>query len=240
MASWVSHLIVADAVLKQIPDLVRHEFCVGCIAPDCNVENADWTAFDPPRSVTHWMGGERKSAADCERFIHEYVKKRWPCPPEEESFLWGYYAHLVTDAEYQRMIRDEKQVNASWERVLAHPELRNMAQGLPRDFDSIKRLIGKQDRMMDIDALEHAYLKSHPDSGYLTEIMGLEAFPDYLDYLPRGAVARKVKVMGVLPGDRPGKYPYVCLSKEEYAAYLKRSAQLAAEGILRYRDQLRR
>lgn len=36
MAEWVSHLIVADRVLERLPQLKRHEFCVGNIAPDCN------------------------------------------------------------------------------------------------------------------------------------------------------------------------------------------------------------
>lgn len=35
MAEWVSHLIVADRVLEQLPHLKRHEFCVGNIAPGC-------------------------------------------------------------------------------------------------------------------------------------------------------------------------------------------------------------
>ena len=76
MATWVTHLIIADAVLKQFPGLERRGFCVGNIAPDCNVENADWTAFTPSRAVTHWMQGERKNAADCDVFYKEYIAKR--------------------------------------------------------------------------------------------------------------------------------------------------------------------
>lgn len=49
MASWVTHLMIADGVLTQFPELDRRGFCVGNIAPDCNVENADWTAFTPSR-----------------------------------------------------------------------------------------------------------------------------------------------------------------------------------------------
>ena len=37
MATWVTHLIIADRVLEKFPELCRHEFCVGNIAPDCNV-----------------------------------------------------------------------------------------------------------------------------------------------------------------------------------------------------------
>lgn len=57
MATWVTHLMIADRVLQRIPELKKHEFCVGNIAPDCNVENDDWTSFTPPRELTHWMTG---------------------------------------------------------------------------------------------------------------------------------------------------------------------------------------
>ena len=72
MASWVTHLMVADRVLEKMALLCRHEFCVGNIAPDCNVENEDWTQFTPSREVTHWMTAGRKVAADCDRFYEEY------------------------------------------------------------------------------------------------------------------------------------------------------------------------
>lgn len=62
MATWVTHLMIADGVLERLPSLDRHGFCIGNIAPDCNVENEDWTAFTPSREVTHWMQGERKKA----------------------------------------------------------------------------------------------------------------------------------------------------------------------------------
>ena len=53
MSTWPTHLWVADEVLKRLPQLHRRGFCVGSIAPDCNVENADWTGFTPPRQMTH-------------------------------------------------------------------------------------------------------------------------------------------------------------------------------------------
>ena len=51
MATWVTHLIVADKILEGFPWLDKRGFCVGNIAPDCNVENSDWTSFTPPRAV---------------------------------------------------------------------------------------------------------------------------------------------------------------------------------------------
>ena len=35
MATWITHLMIADGVLERIPSLDRHGFCVGNIAPDC-------------------------------------------------------------------------------------------------------------------------------------------------------------------------------------------------------------
>ena len=75
MSEWVSHLIVADRVLEILPKLRKHEFCVGNIAPDCNMPNEDGTEFIPPRKVTHWMTGERKTAADMRAFYDEYIEK---------------------------------------------------------------------------------------------------------------------------------------------------------------------
>ena len=94
MATWVTHLMIADGVLKHFPSLDRHGFCVGNIAPDCNVENEDWTAFTPSREVTHWMSADKKVASDCERFYQEYIVRRMPeiRTNEELSFLLGYSA----------------------------------------------------------------------------------------------------------------------------------------------------
>lgn len=75
MATWVTHLMIADGVMNQCHQLDRHGFCVGNIAPDCNVENENWTSFTPSREVTHWMTGERKAISDGDTFCYEYIHK---------------------------------------------------------------------------------------------------------------------------------------------------------------------
>ena len=89
MATWVTHLMIADEVIKRIPFLSKHEFLVGNIAPDCNVENEDWTSLTPSREVTHWMTDKRKKASDCDRFLHEYIEMKKDLDIKEESFLMG-------------------------------------------------------------------------------------------------------------------------------------------------------
>ena len=235
MATWVTHLMIADEVVKQMPFLCRHEFFVGNIAPDCNVENENWTSFTPSREVTHWMGKERKTAADCDRFLQEYVETKESMDIKEESFLLGYYAHLITDAEFQRYIRDEKRVRASWDRIEKHPQLSQQAVEMEATWDSVKKLINGRERMKDIYFMEAEYLEKHPESGYITDIICLEEFPDYIDYLPKGAIARKVKVMGYMPKKEVSQYPYIGMSKEEYNCFVKTATQLVVNAIENYR-----
>ncbi len=231
LATWVTHLMIADGVINNISSLCRHEFFVGNIAPDCNVENEDWTSFTPSREVTHWMGNRRKDASDCDRFLHEYIEKKENLDKQEESFLLGYYAHLITDAEFQRYTRDEERVKASWDRIKQHPELSKLSAGMEETWDSVKVLIKGEERMKDIYSLERDYLDLHLESGYLTDIMDLDEFPDYIDYLPKGAIVRKVKVMGYMPQKEISQYPYIGMSVEEYNYFISTATKMVVEAI---------
>ncbi len=219
--------MIADAILKRFPSLDKRGFCVGSIAPDCNVENEDWTAFTPSREVTHWMQGKRKQASDCDAFCDEYIIKRKNAiqSAEEYAFLLGYYAHLITDAAFQAMIRDEDRVKAVWKRIKADEKWRAASAGMDETWDSVKKLIPKEMRMREIHAMEADYLALRPDSGYLTEILPLESFPDYIDYLPHGAIIRKISVMGYLP-QADKTLQYISISPNEYSAYIEDTIQL--------------
>ena len=220
--------MIADGVLQHFPSLDRHGFCVGNIAPDCNVENEDWTAFTPSREVTHWMQGERKKASDCDAFCEKYITSRRSeiKSAEEYAFLLGYYAHLITDAAFQAMIRDENRVKAAWKRIKENEELREQSAGMEETWDNAKKLIPKRVWVGHIYSLEAEYLEAHPDSGYMTEILPLKAFPDYIDYLPEGAIARKIGVMGYLPKINEVLGEWVAISREEYEEYIQETIQM--------------
>ena len=228
MATWVTHLMIADSVLQHFPSLDRRGFCVGNIAPDCNVENEDWTAFTPSREVTHWMQGKRKKASDCDAFYDEYIAKRRDRiqTSEEYAFLMGYYAHLITDAAFQKMIRDEERVKAVWKRIKENENLREQSVGMDETWDNAKKLIPKRVWVGHIYSLEAEYLNAHPGSGYLTEILTLKEFPDYIDYLPKGAIVRKIGVMGYLPEINEGLGEWIAISREEYEGYIHETIQL--------------
>ena len=79
--------------------------------------------------------------------------------------------------------------------------------------------------MREIYTLEEEYLQQHPDSGYLTEILPLKEFPDYIDYLPHGCIVRKISVMGYIPKVEETLTDFLTISKEEYASFLPYTVQ---------------
>ena len=233
MAEWVTHLWVADEVMKRFQQLDRHGFCVGNIAPDCNLLNEEGTAFVPAREVTHWMNGRRKTAEDCKEFYNKYVLSRADeiKTKEEQSFLLGYYSHLITDAELQRTIRDPERVAAAWERIKKVPELAEKASGQPEDWDTVKRILSREERMKDFFCMEREYLDAHPGSGWFTEIRELEDFPDYIDYLPAQSIPKKIKMMYYEPSGERSVYPFLAFSREEYKGFVKRAIELVTDAI---------
>ena len=231
MASWVTHLIIADEILKRIPTLDRRGFCVGSIAPDCNVENEDWTEFVPPKSVTHWMTGPRKRLSDADRFCADCIEKRLDeiGAGEEYAFLLGYYAHLLADAAYERMARNEARVRAAWARIRRDDALNRASAGMEENWDSIKRLLTRREIKRTTQWYEAEYLQSNPDSGYLTELLPLKEFPTYLDYLEQGCIVRKIGVMGRVPEKSGTKPRWIAISREEYEAYIEDTIALILE-----------
>ena len=225
MANWITHLRIADEVLRLVPELDKTGFCMGSIAPDCNVENEDWTQFTPPREVTHWMTGATKLTADCEGFWNQRILGRAFASNEERSFYLGYYAHLVEDAEFTRFLLDEQRVRDMWRRIRAVPELAQRTAGLPDTYQAIRSVFSRRERMADIYALESEYLHSHPDTSYLTVLQHVKQFPDYLDFLPPGAIVRKIGVMGGIPPKNTEEPQQVFCTRAELDAW---TAQISA------------
>lgn len=225
MATWITHLMIADGVLEMLPFLDRHGFCVGNIAPDCNVENADWSSFTPSREVTHWMRGTRKTASDCDAFCREYILSRRETvrSAEHYAFLLGYYSHLITDAAFQAFIREPERVKAVWQRI-KKTDLN--IDGMEETWDVVKKLVPKAERFRELNALEAEYLRDHPHSGFLTEIMPLKQFPDYIDYLPTGCIVRKIGVMGFIPSPEAGSYEPLSVSREEFLTFVEETTRL--------------
>lgn len=233
MATWVTHLMIADRVLEKEPRLDRRGFCVGSIAPDCNIENADWSSFTPPREVTHFMSGSRKTLFDAERFYEKYIliRKNEIRRGEQYSFLLGYWGHLAADALFYEMIRDEERINAVWRRIKADSVLSAKSCGLAQDWDTAKTLMTKGELNREMHTLEAQYLAEHPESGYLTEIKTLKEFPDHIDLLPHGCIVRKIGIMGYVPYAAKSVSSLILISKAEHSAFVDKAVDHIADKL---------
>lgn len=225
--------MIADRVMKELCDLDRLGFCVGNIAPDCNIENTDWTIFTPPRELTHWTTKEDGVKSDYDAFCEKYILKRKKeiTSHEHYCFLLGYYTHLIADVEYNYYMHNDKRVKDVWVRIKKNEKLRELAKGFSEDWTSVKRLISTRDRMREIFLMESEYLHDNPTSGYLTEILTLEKFPDYIDYLPHGSIVRKIGIMGRLPESNENPCNPIAISKDELHTFVENTALLAMKKL---------
>lgn len=237
MAYWITHTIIADKVLEKIAFLDEKGFCIGNIAPDCNVENEDWTAFEPPREVTHFMSGKRKNMADCDSFYDLYIKNREFSSNEHFSFILGYYSHLITDVKWIEYMRDEDRVEACFERIKNKQELRERLLGLPEEYDTIKQVFGKRCFLDDVVNIEHRYILENPDNSYCNLLRRVTEFENYLDFLPDGAIARKIGIMAYEPPTYVEKAPLVFYTVEEYERFIVDTSELIC-GLIKERIKL--
>ena len=232
MANWITHMMLADSLMKMGLDADARGFAVGNIAPDCNVENADWTDFTPPRAVTHWMTGEHKDSADCEGFWDQYIRGRAFTSREERAFFLGYYAHLVADSEFQKFYQSPEMTAARFERIKNIPEYAARVAGMPETHDTIRKMFNRQEKMGDQVAIEREYLRKRPDSLYNTVLRRVTEFPDYIDYLPKGAITRKIPVMLAADAAAQDSGGYVFIRPEEHAEYVRRTAEMIYERVM--------
>ncbi len=232
MASWVFHTMVAERLLKMIPFLDVKGFIVGNIAPDCNVENDDWTEFTPPRDVTHWMSGISKATADYEGFYEKYVKLG--LPREQYAFYLGYYAHLITDAEFHVFMRDEERVCKCFERANSDKEIREKIAGKPEEFDTLKSALGRKRMDLEQMCIEADWLKAHPDNLFENVLLKVTEFSDYIDYLPKGAIARKIPVMQRGYNELTPPDTFVFCTAEELEKFAEETARAVYNRLTRH------
>lgn len=226
MANWISHLIIADKLYSMGIDFDERGFAVGNIAPDCNIENENWTQFTPSRETTHWMKGNSKLTADYERFFDEYIRKTEFTSDEHKAFLLGYYSHLITDVEFQKFVRKEERIRNIYVRLKRHEEMYRQIKDFPEDYDTLKKAFGKNNVAFDIVIHEINYLKENLNSRYNTIIKKVHEFPDYIDYLPDGAIVRKIGIMANEDMSIKSKQEYIFFTQDEFNEFAENTSDL--------------
>lgn len=99
MGSWISHLRIAENLFAFLPGLDETAFTFGNLAPDSGLPNVDWTQFDPPKEISHFLPeGRSEGSAQDLVFYRKYVQPvSRSQAPALYSFLLGYFIHLASD-----------------------------------------------------------------------------------------------------------------------------------------------
>ncbi len=101
MASWLTHLRVAEMIKQKVSEIDFPYFIIGSIAPDSGVPDEGQRNYTPSKEVTHCRFQKDDSVADMDEaiFFNNYLvpEKIMTRSDSTRSFLWGYYFHLITD-----------------------------------------------------------------------------------------------------------------------------------------------
>jgi hypothetical protein len=102
LATWLTHLRIAERIKERIPGISLPYLMIGSIAPDSGTPDEQQTTYNPPKELTHFKTTihGNKNKIDLEAFYNKYL-----APPKiinrsdkTRSFLWGYYFHLIADS----------------------------------------------------------------------------------------------------------------------------------------------
>ena len=172
LATWIAHLRLAEHLIADGLQLDVEAFLVGSVAPDSGLPNADMTAYEPPKRITHWHGDDGE--IDPEAYYARYLAQ----PSHDaraHAFHIGYYLHLVTDLEWTNTVWRPKKRTPLYHKALAD---------LPTYLPEIKH---------DWYGLDFLYLKANPNCIFYKRFRFIDTVPDYLDYLPAGLLTETVR-----------------------------------------------
>lgn len=205
MATWIAHLRIAENILRSGFNFEAAHFAVGNIGPDSGVPDKNWSNFDPPKKITHWVEGEKEINAN--GFYDKHLNNINPQKDAERySFLMGYYVHLLTDIEWSKF---SKERNALYKEKLNED---------PSFIWTIKK---------DWYGLDYLYLYKHPGCIFYKLFTKIRAIPDYLEYFPKGSFERQVKYITefYLGQNDETKEGFIYLTEEEMDQFVSRTTE---------------
>lgn len=166
MGTWISHLRIAENLLQHFPEVDEVTFTFGNLSPDSGIPNADWTEFDPPKEVTHFLRkGEEEFAIHDLVYYRQYLAN---IKPDDDiqlySFRLGYFFHLICDIMWAKRIvaATRQQFKELFEKD------KKQAVSLVKD---------------DWYGLDQLYVRDHPEHIFWRVIMTNTYPPSYLPFV---------------------------------------------------------
>jgi hypothetical protein len=175
MATWITHLRIAENLLGLFPDLDPARFAVGNIAPDSGIPDEKWEKFSPPPEVTHFgnFQGAARELADMEFYRQYLLPLRGTGNIALVSFRSGYFFHLITDN--------------LWSEKIAVPTTQRFSTEFTTDKDFIWEV------KKDWYGLDFIYVRDHPDCLFWRVFLDAKPDTGELEFLPFEAIRQRVE-----------------------------------------------
>ncbi|MCB9450758.1 MAG: hypothetical protein H6672_04930 [Anaerolineaceae bacterium] len=221
MTTWIGHLRIAENLLPHLPLLDERLFLFGSLAPDSGVPNADWTQFDPPKEVTHFLekGLDEGNIKD----LHFYRAYLAGVSPDDTrySYLLGYFFHLICDN--------------LWSIRVGRPTRERLADMIAElgESEVIRRVKN------DWYTLDFKYVRDHPDCAFWRVYRDAPPPPAVVPYLSDAALHQQITYIRDFycnpPDDLVIERAYPYLNEAHMARYVEEAAAL----LLRIHDCIR-
>jgi len=186
MATWITHLRIAENLLGGIPGLAAGFFAVGNIAPDSGLPDENWENFSPPPQITHFKPPEAALPSDNPyrsadlTFYRQVLQNLGESlsDPRRWSFLLGYFCHLITDN--------------LWLAEIGMPTQKRY----PAQFEADPHFIWEVKE--DWYGLDFLYLRDHPGTPIWQTFLAvppedIDFCTGCLDFLPSAALPRQIE-----------------------------------------------
>lgn len=175
MGTYISHFRNAEILLAELKGLDESAFLFGILAPDSGIPNEDWSQFDPPRTVTHYLSPDKdKEQIEDMKFYRQYLmgvnKDADRC---QYSFFLGYFIHLLCDNLWNL-----------WVIEATIKYYRKTIEGRGKEA----WMLFKQDW----HDLDRKYFRDHSNAIIWQAMKSLNAPPSYLQYLPPVAMSQQM------------------------------------------------
>jgi hypothetical protein len=223
MGTWITHLRIAESLLEYLPELDEVTFTFGNLSPDSGIPNADWTAFDPPKEVTHFLhkGGEEASIHDLV-YYQQYLSG---VKPEDDiqlySFRVGYFFHLVCDL--------------LWATRIVAATMQQFSDLFAKDTKKAVSLVKD-----DWYGLDQLYVLDHPRHIFWRVIMTEPYPPSYLPFVKNEALHHQYTYIRKFYSEQDDRWylniPYHYLNEDTMTRFVKESIQ----GILSIHEQVKK
>jgi hypothetical protein len=112
MASWITHLRIAENLHGKRQFSSYRYFLIGSVAPDSGKLNEDRKSYNPSSKISHFQGEVEKmwrykDMRYCEdlRYYMSYIKpNKTEFTDDQLCFHYGYFIHLIVDSLWSYFI----------------------------------------------------------------------------------------------------------------------------------------